>query len=346
MAIVCPASYNGTVGDADWLNYITCGFPLTPSINSAWPPNGCPNPALPPAVSTWPSANATSFPATIDSGYGPKLTTDQVYAILSLVWVAENSVSNYDGVIPWFNAYPYIQNIGDGRGYTTNIVGFCSGTGDLLDMLTNLQKLEPCNPLLEYVPDIAALSAAESGNLTGLSGFAELVVQQGGGPTGTGPINPNYVEATWQTLMKPGSASGYWGNAMELSRKYHLSLPISKGQLFDISLNAGTDIAVALAKNVSVKAPTRHQSGGEQEVKWLLALQKAWIKYIIATPDIDDGQTDRGILWQHLANPKNKTLNTYGQIGALNKKPKLHLELPLSVNCYNHTLTIRAPKKK
>ncbi|KAJ3060881.1 hypothetical protein HDU98_003167 [Podochytrium sp. JEL0797] len=348
MAVICPAMFEGPVLGTGWLDYINCGETPTPSSNTNWPPAGCPNPVPPPNTSGWPTANALSFPAEYDSGFGPKLHSDQMYAIQSLVWVAENSVANLDGVIPWSTAYPYIQNIGDGRGYTMNIVGFCSGTGDFADMLTYLQKLEPCNPLVKYLPDVQKLSAgAGSGNLTGLAGLAEEVVQQGGGPNGTGPINPNYIQATWNTIMAPASVAGsnYWGQAMALSRQYKLSLPISKGQLYDVALNAGTQAVIQIASSVTVRSPTAKESGGPVEKKWLLAFQEKWIQYILATPTIDDLQTDRGIMWQHLVNPKNGTLSTSGQVGANNKKPNLHLELPLSVNCYGHTLTIRAPRK-
>ncbi|KAJ3286164.1 hypothetical protein HDU79_006707 [Rhizoclosmatium sp. JEL0117] len=340
----CWASYNGTVLDAGWLPYITCGEALTPSANKNWPPAGCPNPPLPPNVTAWPKANALSFPAKLDTGYGPVMTKEQLYAVLSMVWVAENSVADLDGVVPWYTAYPYIQNIGDGRGYTTNIVGFCSGTGDLPDMLANLQKIEPCNPLVKYLPDVAALSAAESPHLTGLKGFAELVVQQGGGPNGNGPINPNYIQATWDTLQKDGTDSGYWGTAMAISKKYRLSLPISKGQLYDIALNAGIDAVKGLVANLTVKAPAKWESGGEREVHWLLALQRSWVNYIATTPSIDDGQLDRALMWQHLVDPRNKTLNSKGQVGANNKERNLQLKLPISVNCYGHVINIRAPK--
>ncbi|KAJ3059437.1 COP9/signalosome complex subunit Csn2, partial [Podochytrium sp. JEL0797] len=237
-------------------------------------------------------------------------------------------------------AYPYIQNIGDARGYTTNIVGFCSGTGDLVDMLKNLQTLEPCNPLVKYLPDIQKLSKSGSDQLTGLAGFAELVVQQGGGPTGNGPINPFYIQATWNTLAAATSSEGsnYWGQAMALSRKYQLSLPISKGQLFDISLNAGTDAAIKLASQVKVPSPA---SGGN-ETTWLLALQSLWLQYIQDHPSIDDQQPDRGLMWQHLVNPKASGKNSGGQVGANNKQANLQLTLPISVNCYGSTINIAA----
>src|SRR4051794_11446308 len=48
---------------------------------------------------------------------------------MQLVSSAENSS------LDWRAQYKYIEDIGDGRGYTAGIIGFCSGTGDMLDLV-------------------------------------------------------------------------------------------------------------------------------------------------------------------------------------------------------------------
>ena len=48
---------------------------------------------------------------------------------MKLVSSAENSS------LDWKAQYKYIEDIGDGRGYTAGIIGFCSGTGDMLDLV-------------------------------------------------------------------------------------------------------------------------------------------------------------------------------------------------------------------
>lgn len=47
---------------------------------------------------------------------------------MKLVSSAENSS------LDWKAQYKYIEDIGDGRGYTAGIIGFSSGTGDMLDL--------------------------------------------------------------------------------------------------------------------------------------------------------------------------------------------------------------------
>src|SRR5690606_11990468 len=36
-----------------------------------------------------------------------------------------------NGTLDWRSAYGYIEDIGDGQGYTAGIIGFCTGTHDL-----------------------------------------------------------------------------------------------------------------------------------------------------------------------------------------------------------------------
>ncbi|KAH9184642.1 hypothetical protein AeNC1_013382 [Aphanomyces euteiches] len=337
VAQTCSGSYSGTPGDSGWLKFINCGKKTSPSSNTQWA-NQCSSSS---GGNNWPTAGPYSFPADLDTGYGPQMSSDQIYAILSLVWLAENGGDSFSGVVPWWRAYSYIQNIGDGRGYTTNIVGFCTGTGDDVLFLKNLQSLEPCNPLTQYIPDIQALSDSESDALTGLDGYALKVLNQGGGSTGDGPINPNYIEATWNTLSDQSSDGGYWGMAMKASRNYNLALPISKGQLYDIALNNGN--VNDIIKKVSVRPPTASESGGSQEIAWLAALQKVWIDVISdKSNQLDGGQNDRGVMWQHLLNPSSTTKNSNGQLGATNTVPLLQLELPMTVNIYGSTVTIKS----
>src|SRR5690349_10988229 len=65
---------------------------------------------------------------------------------MQLVSSAENSS------LSWKAQYGYIEDIGDGRGYTGGIIGFCSGTDDMLDVVQNYTKIEPTNILAKYLP--------------------------------------------------------------------------------------------------------------------------------------------------------------------------------------------------
>lgn len=75
---------------------------------------------------------------------------------MKLVSSAENSS------LDWKAQYQYIEDIGDGRGYTAGIVGFCSGTGDMLDLVRLYADRRPGNVLARYLPALRAVNGTDS----------------------------------------------------------------------------------------------------------------------------------------------------------------------------------------
>jgi chitosanase len=75
---------------------------------------------------------------------------------LELVSSAENSTLN------WRGEFGYIEDIGDGRGYTGGIVGFCSGTSDMLALVTEYTRREPGNRLAKYLPALRTVDGSDS----------------------------------------------------------------------------------------------------------------------------------------------------------------------------------------
>lgn len=75
---------------------------------------------------------------------------------MQLVASAENSSLN------WKAQYAYIEDIGDGRGYTAGIIGFCSGTGDMLSLVEYYTKISPNNVLAKYLPALREVNDTDS----------------------------------------------------------------------------------------------------------------------------------------------------------------------------------------
>ncbi|MFI5822428.1 chitosanase [Streptomyces rishiriensis] len=75
---------------------------------------------------------------------------------MKLVSSAENSS------LDWKAQYKYIEDIGDGRGYTAGIIGFCSGTGDMLDLVELYTDRKPGNVLAKYLPALRAVDGSDS----------------------------------------------------------------------------------------------------------------------------------------------------------------------------------------
>ncbi|AGZ45894.1 chitosanase [Actinoplanes friuliensis] len=75
---------------------------------------------------------------------------------LELVSSAENSTLN------WRGEFGYLEDINDGRGYTGGIVGFCSGTSDMLALVTEYTRRSPSNKLARYLPALRTVDGSDS----------------------------------------------------------------------------------------------------------------------------------------------------------------------------------------
>ena len=77
---------------------------------------------------------------------------------MRLVSSAENSS------LDWKAQYGYIEDIGDGRGYTAGIVGFCTGCGDLLMVVERFTAARPDNALAPFRAALRAVKGSASHN--------------------------------------------------------------------------------------------------------------------------------------------------------------------------------------
>ncbi|HEX6705961.1 MAG TPA: chitosanase [Albitalea sp.] len=75
---------------------------------------------------------------------------------MQIVSSAENSS------LDWKAQYAYIEDIGDGRGYTAGIIGFCSGTGDMLELVEAYSRTSPSNVLSKYLPALRRVNGSAS----------------------------------------------------------------------------------------------------------------------------------------------------------------------------------------
>ncbi|TCC34573.1 chitosanase [Kribbella capetownensis] len=75
---------------------------------------------------------------------------------MQIVCSAENSS------LDWKAQYKYIEDIDDGRGYTAGIIGFCSGTGDMLELVELYADRKPGNVLQKYLPALRDVDGSDS----------------------------------------------------------------------------------------------------------------------------------------------------------------------------------------
>jgi chitosanase len=117
---------------------------------------GSPKVATPTPASSTPKSTPTAR-STPSATPGARLSLDDPRLkelANELVDTAENSTTQ------WWKQYRYIEHLPDGRGYTAGLVGFCSGTGDMLELVKYYDQIAPGNILHQYVPELERLDAA------------------------------------------------------------------------------------------------------------------------------------------------------------------------------------------
>ncbi|GAA2551208.1 hypothetical protein GCM10010435_21780 [Winogradskya consettensis] len=129
------SSANGTR-----LQIWTCGT----TANQKW--------TLPGGGST-PTTSPTTTPPATGVGLDNAAKKDVAMQIVS---AAENSS------LDWRAQFKYIEDIGDGRGYTAGIIGFCSGTGDMLELVEAYTATKPSNVLAKYLPALRNVDGTDS----------------------------------------------------------------------------------------------------------------------------------------------------------------------------------------
>lgn len=75
---------------------------------------------------------------------------------MQLVSSAENSSQD------WRAQYDFIKDIGDSRGYTAGIIGFTTGTGDILELVEDYTADYAENPLAPFLPALRKVNGTAS----------------------------------------------------------------------------------------------------------------------------------------------------------------------------------------
>jgi chitosanase len=115
-------------------------------------PSGSPSPSH----SASPSPRPTTSTSTGTGGHVDLTDPHKKEIAMELVSSAENSSLN------WKAQYSFISDIGDGRGYTAGIIGFCSGTTDMLELVQLYTDRKPGNVLAKYLPALRKVNGSDS----------------------------------------------------------------------------------------------------------------------------------------------------------------------------------------
>ncbi len=142
--------------------------------------------------------------------------------ILQLVSIAEYSTPD------WKSTVNILDNLNDGRGYTIGLVGFCTGTGDFLEVLKYLKEINPVHILVAFLPIIEQiLKSGDTGSVVGLEKLPRVMRK-------IGKFDKDFLRACWYAIKKY-----YWKPTLDFCELNGLKSELAKYIVYDTMLNFG-----------------------------------------------------------------------------------------------------------
>ncbi len=174
---------------------------------------------------------------------------------MQLVSSAENSTLN------WRGQYGYIEDIGDGRGYTAGIVGFCSGTSDMLAVVGEYTLRKPDNQLATFLPALRTVDGSDS--------------HAGLDPGFTAAWKAAASDPVFQKAQEDERDRVYFGPAVTLGRTDALRA-LGQFAYYDAAVMHGMS-GLRGIRNAALKVAKTPKQGGD-EGAWLSAFLDARVR--------------------------------------------------------------------
>jgi chitosanase len=161
---------------------------------------------------------------------------------LEMVSSAENST------LKWRGQFAYIEDLHDGRGYTGGIVGFCSGTSDMVAVVADYTKRKPNNVLAKYLPALRTVDGSDS--------------HAGLDPGFTSAWKTAARDAVFQKVQEDARDRMYFNPALRLAKGDKLRA-LGQFAYFDAAVVHGLSGMQSIRSAAMKKARTPAQGGDE-----------------------------------------------------------------------------------
>lgn len=166
-------------------------------------------------------------------GAGGGLTASQKAMAEALTSIWENDTP--------ILAYAYAENIHDGRGYTSGRAGFCTGTGDAIQVVRCYDELRPSNRMARYMPALTILddrfraTGRPQADTAPLDAVGNWIADWGASDNDAG------TRADFRACQDRISDLLYYGPAMQAATTRGLTTALSRAALYDLWINQGDD---------------------------------------------------------------------------------------------------------
>ena len=154
--------------------------------------------------------------------------------------------------------YGYVEDLHDGRGYTSGRAGFCTGTGDLLVVVQAYQALVPKNPLTPFLPRLRELAALASDSTVGLEKYPAAFAAAAKDPR-------------FRKIQDQMQDQIYYAPAVELFNSWNLKNPVTLFALYETGIQFGWGTDNRSVASMAEEAKTWLTANGQafDEVAWL-----------------------------------------------------------------------------
>ena len=213
------------------------------------------------------SSDASSSPDGAASG-GMTALQRKKAEMLTSIW--ENSTTVLQ--------YPYSQNIQDGRGYTSGRAGFCTGTGDAIQVVQCFDQrfgTSAANVMHKYMPALTQINQAflSTGKDQASTSLLDAV----------GSYTADWAKSATDATTSPAFDACqdqivdllYFTPGIAQAAKWGLSTALTKAALYDAEINHGDDGVAALAKQANTDTGNAAQTPATTPLT--LAQESAWL---------------------------------------------------------------------
>lgn len=137
--------------------------------------------------------------------------------------------------------YGYCQNINDGRGYTSGRAGFCSGTGDAIQVVQCLAQAAPNAAMAKYIPALTTINNTFESSGDNVADTSALDAVGTYCADWSADAADATVGAAMQSCQDQIVSQLYFAPAIAEATKYGLSQPLTIAALYDAEINHGDD---------------------------------------------------------------------------------------------------------
>jgi len=185
--------------------------------------------------------------------------------------VAEAMTSIWENDTPILD-YAYSENIKDGRGYTSGRAGFCTGTGDAIQVVDCYDKLRTAangNLMAKYMPALTPINdkymqtGQDQGDTSLLDAVGNWVTDWGAS------YDTAATQADFKTCQDQISDLLYYTPAMQAATKVGATSALSRAALYDMWINQGDDTLVKQTNSALGVAVTIGVGNAVTEDQWL-----------------------------------------------------------------------------